>query len=111
MCPHTERREAAPRLELADIVRTYGEAYGATHLLSHQQLRVMRAIALCRPPTLGSQTAVCDQCGAEVVRYHSYRNRHCPKGQTLAKVPWVEARTAELLPVPYYFQTVVMESR
>ena len=102
MCPHTERREAEPRLELADIVRTYGEAYRATHRLSRQQLRVMRAIALCRTPALGSQTAVCDQCGGEVVRYHACRNRHCPKCQTLAKVRWVDARMADLLPVPYF---------
>src|SRR4029453_11576914 len=39
------------------------------------------------------------------------RNRHCPKCQTFTKVQWVEDRKAELLPVPYYFQTVVMETR
>ena len=102
MCPHGERREAKPRLELADIVRTYGKAYRATHRLARQQLRVMRAIELCRTPALGSQTAVCDRCGGEVVRYHSCRNRHCPKCQTLAKVRWVAARMADLLPVPYF---------
>src|SRR5215510_9995991 len=102
MCPHAERREAEPRLELADIVRLYGEAYRATHRLSRQQQRVMRAIERCRTPALGSQTAVCDQGGGEVVRSHSCRNRHCPKCQTLAKVRWVEARMAELLPVPYF---------
>jgi len=37
-----------------------------------------------------------------VLRYHSCRNRHCPKCQTLAKERWVEARCAELLPVPYF---------
>jgi hypothetical protein len=36
------------------------------------------------------------------VRYHSCRNRHCPKCQTLAKERWLAARTAELLPVPYF---------
>ncbi|MGH8569634.1 MAG: IS91 family transposase, partial [Gammaproteobacteria bacterium] len=40
--------------------------------------------------------------GAEIARYHSCRNRHCPKCQTLAKERWVEARCAELLPVPYF---------
>ena len=29
------------------------------------------------------------------------RNRHCPKCQSLAKAHWLEARQAELLPVPY----------
>jgi hypothetical protein len=30
------------------------------------------------------------------------RNRHCPKCQNLARAQWVEARQAELLPVPYF---------
>ena len=30
------------------------------------------------------------------------RNRHCPKCQGLARAEWLEARQAELLPVPYY---------
>ncbi len=34
--------------------------------------------------------------------YHSCRNRHCPKCQTLAKERWLAARRAELLPVPYF---------
>ena len=102
MCPHEEARETEPRLELADIFRAYGAAYRASHSLPRQHLRAMRAIETCRTPALGSQTAVCDQCAGVVVRYHSCRNRHCPKCQTLAKVRWVGARTAELLPVPYF---------
>jgi transposase-like zinc-binding protein len=30
------------------------------------------------------------------------RNRHCPKCQTLAKERWLAARTADLLPIPYF---------
>jgi hypothetical protein len=30
------------------------------------------------------------------------RNRHCPKCQSLARAKWVEARSAELLPVEYF---------
>jgi hypothetical protein len=30
------------------------------------------------------------------------RNRHCPRCQNLARAQWVEARQAELLPVPYF---------
>jgi hypothetical protein len=102
MCTPQGRSKTGPRLELAEIFRTYGEAYRRSHRVSRQHLRVMRAIETCRTPALGSQTAVCDQCGGLVVRYHSCRNRHCPKCQTLAKVRWVEARTAELLPVSYF---------
>jgi Transposase zinc-binding domain/Putative transposase len=34
--------------------------------------------------------------------YHSCRNRHCPKCQTLTKERWVAARRADLLPIPYF---------
>ena len=44
----------------------------------------------------------CDHCGAEVARCHSCRNGQCPKCETLAKERWLEARCAELLPVPHF---------
>src|SRR6266516_2567757 len=88
--------------EVADIFRTYGEAYRATHRLSGQQLRVMQAIETCRTVALGGHMAQCDRCGAQVLRYHSCGNRHCPKCQTLAKLRWVEARCSELLDIPYF---------
>jgi hypothetical protein len=34
--------------------------------------------------------------------YHSCRNRHCPQCQSSATAAWVQARTDELLPVPYF---------
>jgi hypothetical protein len=82
--------------EVADIFRTYGEAYRATQRLSGQQLRVMQAIATCRTAALEGHMASCDRCGAQVLRYHSCGNRHCPKCQTLATLRWVEARCSEL---------------
>ena len=88
--------------EVADIFRTYGEAYRATHRLSGQQLRVMQAIATCRTAALGGHMAQCDRCGAQVLRCHSCGNRHCPKCQTLATLRWVEARCSELLDIPYF---------
>ena len=57
----------------------------------------MRAIAACRTEALGGHLQACDRCGAVAVRYHSCRDRHCPKCQALAKERWVEARRAELL--------------
>ena len=72
----------------------------------------MQAIEDCR--TYGGprwpSVEVCDHCGAEVARYHSCRNRHCPKCQTLAKERWIEARTAELLPVPIWSLPYPMRS-
>jgi hypothetical protein len=45
---------------------------------------------------------VCADCGAERTLWHSCRNRHCPKCQTLTKERWLAARLAELLPVDYF---------
>lgn len=34
--------------------------------------------------------------------YNSCRNRHCPKCQAAARAEWLDARAADLLPVPYF---------
>src|SRR5438128_12649048 len=85
---------AAP--EVVDIFRAYGDAYRATHRLSGQQLRVMQAIETCRTSALGGHLAQCDRRGAQVARYHSCGNRHCPKCQTLATLHCVQARLSAL---------------
>ena len=91
-----------PRVELADIVRTHGDAYRRTHRLAMVQHRALRAIAACRTAVLGGHRDTCDRCGAERITYNSCRNRHCPKCQTLTKERWLAARRAELLPIPYF---------
>src|SRR3954454_7620698 len=93
---------AGAKLELAHIVARHGAAFRATHRLSVAQLRALRAIESCRSAALGGHLLECEQCHAQHYRYHSCRNRHCPKCQTLAKERWLAARRAELLPVSYY---------
>jgi hypothetical protein len=88
--------------ELADIVRVHGNDVGLARPLASVALRALRAIETCRTPALGGHRETCDRCGASRAVYHSCRNRHCPKCQTLAKERWIEARRAELLPVPYF---------
>ena len=90
------------RPELADIVRAHGAAYRRTHRLVPVQHRALRAIATCRTAALGGHRETCDHCGAVRVSYHSCRNRHCPKCQTLTKERWLAARKADLLPIPYF---------
>ena len=91
----------APRIELAEIFRRFGAAYRARYRPSHDQARVMAAIEACRTPALGGHLQTCDRCGHTVHRYHSCRDRHCPKCQTLTKERWVEARQDELLKTRY----------
>ena len=89
-------------VELADILRRHADAYRSAHPLASVQHRALRAIEACRTEALGGHVAQCDACGELRYHYHSCRNRHCPKCQSLAKERWLAARRAELLPVPYF---------
>ena len=92
------------RLEVADVLRRYGEAYRATHGTSSSsgQARVMRAIETCRTAALGAHVEQCDTCDHPRISYNSCANRHCPKCRSLARAAWIEQRQAELLPVGYF---------
>jgi hypothetical protein len=94
--------ESRARPELADIFRQYGESYRNTHRLPASYLKVMRAVSVCRTQELGGHLDRCDSCGFERPAYNSWRNRHCPKCQSLAKAKWLEKQTSELLPVGYF---------
>ena len=91
-------------LEVADIFRTSGPAYRAREAghLSLGQLRVMSAIEACRTAALGGHVMRCEDCAHIDIAYNSCRDRHCPKCQAAAAYDWLQARRAELLPVPYY---------
>jgi hypothetical protein len=54
--------------------------------------------------SLEYQTATeqCDACGHQRICYNSCRNRHCPKGQSLARAQWLEDRRSELLITSYF---------
>ena len=95
---------ARPAFELADVFRHHGETYeraNAGHL-GRVERRVIGAITACRTAALGGHIERCDDCGLIRIAYNSCRNRHCPKCQGAARARWLEARQAELLPVPYF---------
>jgi len=91
-------------LEVADIFRTHGAAWRTANAghVSLAQLKVMSAIEACRTAALGGHVAACEDCDHTQIAYNSCRNRHCPKCQGQVARDWLEARRAELLPVPYY---------
>ncbi len=93
-----------PVLEVADIFRRHGDAFRQQHRLPLGRLerRVMAAIEACRTPGLGGHVEQCAECGLVRCAYNSCRNRHCPKCQALARAAWLDARQAELLPVPHF---------
>ena len=92
-----------PPLEVADVVRQYGDAflerYGPT--LAGAQHRALRAIALCRTAALGGHITQCDHCEHEVQAYNSCRNRSCPTCHGAAQATWLAAREGEVLNTPY----------
>ena len=94
--------DTRPRGTLAGIRRVCGDAVARTPRLAKVQLVALRAIAACRTTVLGGHRETCDRCGATRITYNSCRNRHCPTCQTTARDRWLEARRAELLPIPYF---------
>ena len=89
------------RNEVANVLRKVGskiENYG----LNTWQLRTLYAIKKCRTAELGGHIHACDSCGKITISYNSCRNRHCPKCQGNKREDWIEDRSTELLPVPYF---------
>lgn len=91
-------------LEVADVFRRFGTQWRADNEshLNVAQRRVMTAIEICRTEALGGHVERCESCSHKRIAYNSCRNRHCPKCQWRTASDWLEARKAELLPVPYF---------
>lgn len=92
------RASTRPLLEVADIVRAYGDAFTSAHALSPDQLSVLGAIRRCRTAALGGHIDVCGSCDHADIAYNSCRNRHCPKCQSVAQARWIERRMERVLP-------------
>jgi hypothetical protein len=93
-----------PTLEVADIVRAAGNRFWEGHKshLAWAHRKVLDAIVRCRTAALGGHRDKCIRCGHLTASYNSCRNRHCPKCQGNVRAKWLAARSAELLPVPYF---------
>jgi hypothetical protein len=75
-------------------------------LPSHR--RALHDIVSCRTSALGGSLYACDACGALQYRYHSCRNRHCPKCQEDRAQLWLERVRARLLPCDHYLLTFTL---
>src|ERR1700691_5422217 len=93
-----------PTLEVADIVRRTGNSFWEQQQshLAWPHRKVLDAIVRCRTAALGGHLDKCVSCGHQAISFNSCRNRHCPKCQGNARAIWLAARSAELLPVPYF---------
>lgn len=90
-----------PIFELAHVLSQLGNNIESIGLNSWQ-LRTLYALKKCRTAALGGHVDACSDCGTLSISYNSCRNRHCPKCQGKNREDWIQAREAELLPVPYF---------
>ena len=93
-------------VELADIIRAAGSA--CSHGRPPAQQRALRDLVQCRTPALGGSLYQCDACGTLAYRYHSCRNRHCPKCQEDRAQDWLTRTRARLLPCDHYLLTFTL---
>lgn len=88
--------------EVATILNQHWDTANQQLGLNTWQWRTLHAIRRCRTAQLGGHIDQCDQCGHLRISYNSCRNRHCPKCQGQQREDWMQARKADLLPVPYF---------
>ena len=97
-------------VELAEIFLRHGTQYRAKFkermLTSH--LVAMHDIEQCRTETFGGHVYACKDCGEVRFRYHSCKNRHCPKCQNKEATRWLELQVELLLPVTYFLVTFTL---
>lgn len=91
-----------PGNTLGAVITTFLPALLKERGVSGYQLKVLRALSLCRTPEMGGSVLVCTGCGSVHYVLHSCRNRHCPRCQGIDRELWVEARKHDLLPVKYF---------
>jgi ribosomal protein L37AE/L43A len=93
-----------PQLTVAEVIRScldeFLERFGPK--LTPEQRRALKDLTACRTAALGGHVLGCPECGYRQIAYNSCGNRHCPTCQATAAARWLEARAAELLPVPYF---------
>lgn len=99
--------------EMADILRRYGaqylERHGSRVLPSHR--RAIKAILACRTAAMGGELFGCPDCDDFVYRYHSCRDRACPKCHSQQTKRWLDARRKELINVPYFHVIITVPSQ
>jgi hypothetical protein len=93
-----------PRPTVAEVIRSVLDEFleGDDPGLTPEQRRTLNDLAACRTAALGGHVLECPECGYQQIAYNSCGNRHCPTCQATAAARWLEARAAELLPVPYF---------
>ncbi len=98
------------RLELADVIRRFGDQYEAErgNSMMPSQRKALRDIAACQTEAMGGRRYRCNDCDKDFWHYHGCRNRSCPKCHGPQTARWLEAREAEVLPCGYFHAVVTV---
>lgn len=84
--------------DVLELEKTYLD----TSCRNSWKLRTLHALRKCRTGALGGHIDKCTCCHKLHISYNSCRNRHCPTCQGHKVQEWIQARTEELLSVPYF---------
>ncbi len=101
MKPANSTREHA-QYDIAEIFRYNEDEYRNNNGMTAKQHNVMNAVINCRSEWYGYHEDKCDQCGHVERDFNSCRDRHCPKCQGISRKKWINARLADILPIPHY---------
>ena len=88
--------------EVANILYNHLNDYKNKYPLWPEHRKIVYDLLHCRTVHLGGHMERCDTCGLLRIRYHSCRNRHCPKCQHMPRERWLEKRKNEILPISYF---------
>jgi hypothetical protein len=90
-----------PTYKVADVLNLEVDHL---HKIAHTtwNARALHAIRKCCTKALGGHLDWCEDCEKLHLQFNSCRNRHCPTCQGHKQQQWIEARTKELLAVPYF---------
>jgi hypothetical protein len=90
------------KLELADVVRQFGNTLSVSEKLNARQVKVLGSIVSCRTAALGGHQEACDACGAVRYSYNSCGDRHCPKCQAAKQAFWIDDLVSSTLPIKHF---------
>ena len=88
--------------EVANILYNHLNDYKSKYPLWPEHRKIVSDLLHCRTAHLGGHMERCDACGLVRIRYHSCRNRHCPKCQHMPRERWLAKRKDEILPTSYF---------
>ena len=89
-------------------MRNYVEQYIKTYKPTLQQIKLIRAMRICKSPALGGKTIVCKNCEHRHYMYFSCGHSHCPICQSIKREQWSDKLRKELYAVPYVHTTFTL---